>query len=101
MTIERVVVPAEVETPEQNTVEPKIETPEKKWTEDITIPVPLNEYLKMKKKIMKLEQSVKDAKAEEMKEFSKRREAEKTIDQLKDQIKEMLGIEEQKGDDGK
>lgn len=101
MTIERVVVPAEVETPEQNAVEPKIETPEKKWTEDITIPVPLNEYLKMKKKIMKLEQSVKDAKAEEMKEFSKRRQAEETIAQLKDQIKEMLGIEEKKGDDGK
>ena len=101
MTIERVVVPAEVETPEQNAVEPKVETPEKKWTEDITIPVPLNEYLKMKKKIMKLEQNVKDAKDAETKEWSKRRQAEETIAQLKDQIKEMLGIEEKKGDDGK
>ena len=101
MTIERVVVPAEVETPEQNAVNPKIETPEKKWTEDITIPVPLNEYLKMKKKIMKLEQNVKDAKDAETKEWSKRRQAEETIAQLKDQIKEMLGIEEKKGDDGK
>ena len=101
MTIERVVVPAEVETPEQNMVEPKIETPEKKWTDDITIPVPLNEFLKLKEKIMELEQSFKDAKAEEMKEFSRRMEAERTITQLKDQIKEMLGIEEQKGDDGK
>ena len=61
MTIERVVVPANVETPEQNMVEPKIETPEKKWTEDITVPVPLNEYLKMKKKILTLKQNVKDA----------------------------------------
>lgn len=101
MTIERVVVPAEVETPEKNAVEPKIETPEKKWTEDITVPVPLNEYLKMKKKIMTLKQKAKDAKDAEMKEWSKRREAEETIKQLKDQIKEMLGIEKQKGDDGK
>lgn len=101
MTIERVVVPAEVETPEQNMVEPKVETPEKKWTEDITIPVPLNEFLNLKEKIMELEQNVKDAKAEEMKEFSRRMEAERTITQLKDQIKEMLGIEEKKGDDGK
>lgn len=101
MTIERVVVPAAVETPEQNAVEPKIETPEKKWTEDITIPVPLDEYLKMKKKILTLKQNVKDAKDAETKEWSKRREAEETIKQLKDQIKEMLGIDEQKGDDGK
>lgn len=101
MTIERVVVPANVETPEQNAIEPKIETPEKKWTEDITIPVPLNEYLKMKKKILTLKQNVKDAKDAETKEWSKRREAEETIKQLKDQIKEMLGIDEQKGDDGK
>lgn len=101
MTIERVMVPAEVETPEKNAVEPKIETPEKKWTDDVTIPVPLTKFLKMKEKIFKLEQEVEKAKNMEMKEFSRRMEAERTITQLKDQIKEMLGIEEQKGDDGK
>ena len=103
MTIEKVVVPAEVETPEQNTVNPKIETPEKKfdWARDIRIEVPLNEFMKMKKKISKLQNKCKELEKKADDQRSQRWKIESAYDKLKADYQKILGIDEQKGDDGK
>lgn len=89
------------ETPEEKILE-GIETPEKNrtWKEDITIPVPLKKFLKMKKKINNLESEVKKLKDDSTNESLKRwklenelKEKEKAYNELKVDYQKLLGIE--------
>ena len=88
------------ETPEEKIFE-EVETPEKEkeWTEDITIPVPLSEFLKMKKKISKLENKCEKLKEEatEQRHLKWAKESEltdkcKAYDELKSDYEKLLGI---------
>ena len=88
------------ETPEEKILE-EVETPEKNrtWTEDITIPVPLDKFLSMKKKINKLQNKVKELKneasEERMKKWKKDSELEekcKAYNALKADYEKLLGI---------
>ena len=89
-----------IETPESNALDAKVETPEKKWTDDIVINVPLAKFLKMKKKISKLEHKVEDLRSENLKEWHKRTDAENALKALKADYQKVLGITEE-GDDKK
>ena len=89
-----------IETPESNALDAKVETPEKKWTDDVLVPVPLTEFLKMKKKISKLEHKVEDLRSENLKEWHKRTDAENALKALKADYQKVLGITEE-GDDKK
>ena len=89
------------ETPEEKILE-EVETPEKNrtWKEDITIPVPLKKFLKMKKKINNLESEVKKLKDDSTNESLKRwkienelKEKEKAYNELKVDYQKLLGIE--------
>ena len=75
----------EVETPERN----------RDWAEDITIPVPLNEYMKLKRKVMKLRQENKIKSDKYWKEWSRANEAEKKYDALKADYQKLLGMDEE------
>ena len=88
------------ETPEGKIFE-EIEIPEKEreWTEDITIPVPLSEFLKMKKKISKLQNKCEKLKEEatEQRHLKWAKESEltdkcKAYDELKADYEKLLGI---------
>lgn len=99
MTIEKVMVPAETpDQEEQNEVLTEVTTD---WKEDITIPVPLNEYLKLKKKINKIEN--KRRKIEEERDYQRSEkwriaglleEKEKAYDALKADYQKLLRINE-------
>lgn len=90
-----------MKTPESNVIQ-DIETPEQKakWTDDIFINIPLTEFLKMKKKISKLERKVDDLRSENLKEWEKRNKAENALKALKADYQKVLGINEE-GDDKK
>lgn len=89
-----------IETPENNALDAKVETPEKKWTDDVLVPVPLTEFLKMKKKIMKLEHEKKEASDKRWKVELEKGNLQKAYNEMKKDYQKVLGIKEE-GDDKK
>ena len=92
-----------IETPENNALDAKVETPEEKkfaWARDLKIEVPLNEFLKMKKKISKLQSKCKELEKKADDQRSQRWKIESAYDKLKADYQKVLGITEE-GDDGK
>ncbi len=86
-----------IETPENNALDAKVETPEKKWTDDVVVPVPLTEFLKMKKKIMKLEHEKKEASDKRWEVELEKCNLQKAYDDMKKDYQKVLGIT-QEGD---
>ena len=84
------------ETPETNKID-QVEIPEKKWTENITIPVPLSEFLKMKAKIQKLKNEEKKTSDLRWKAEFENIELKKNYEALKKDYQKLLGIEEERG----
>ena len=78
------------------------QTEEKKfdWARDIKIEVPLNEFLKMKKRISKLQSKCKELEQKADDQRSQRWKIESAYDKLKADYQKVLGITEE-GDDGK
>ena len=91
-----------IETPESNVLDAKVETPEQKakWTDDIFINIPLTEFLKMKKKISKLERKVEIEHDKYWDEWRKNDKLENAYFKLKADYQKVLGITEE-GDDKK
>lgn len=90
-----------IETPENNALEnAKVETPEKKWTDDVLVPVPLTEFLKMKKKIMKLEHEKKEITEKRWAVELEKGNLQKAYNEMKKDYQKVLGIKEE-GDDKK
>ena len=89
-----------IETPENNALDAKVETPEKKWTDDVVVPVPLTEFLKMKKKIMKLEHEKKEASDKRWAVELEKGNLQKAYNEMKKDYQKVLGIKEE-GDDKK
>ena len=89
-----------IETPESNALDAKVETPEKKWTDDVVVPVPLTEFLKMKKKIMKLEQQNKEITDKRWEAELEKGNLQKAYNEMKKDYQKVLGIT-QEGDDKK
>lgn len=87
-----------MENPEMNKIE-MVEVPERKWSEDITIPVPLNEYMRLKKKVLELKQEVKEQRSDKYDYMREAQNAKDALEELKKDYQKLLGIE--KGDDGK
>ena len=91
-----------MENPEEKIIS-EVETPEEKkfdWARDIKIEVPLNEFLKMKKKISKLQSKCKELEKKADDQRSQRWKIESAYDKLKADYQKVLGIKEE-GDDGK
>ena len=90
-----------IETPENNVLQ-DIETPEQKakWTDDIFINIPLTEFLKLKKKISKLQNKCKELEKKADDQRSQRWKIESSYDKLKADYQKVLGIKEE-GDDEK
>ena len=91
-----------IETPESNVIQ-DIETPEEKkfdWAKDVKIEVPLNEFMKMKKKISKLQNKCKELERKADEQRSQRWKIESAYDKLKTDYQKVLGITEE-GDDKK
>ena len=91
-----------IETPESNVIQ-DIETPEEKkfdWAKDVKIEVPLNEFMKMKKKISKLQNKCKELERKADEQRSQRWKIESAYDKLKADYQKVLGITEE-GDDKK
>ena len=91
-----------MENPEEKIMS-EVETPEEKkfdWARDIKIEVPLNEFLKMKKKISKLQSKCKELEKKADDQRSQRWKIESAYDKLKADYQKVLGITEE-GDDGK
>ena len=78
--------------------EVKVETPEKKWTDDVVVPVPLAEFLKMKKKIMKLEHEKKEITDKRWEAELEKGNLQKAYNEMKKDYQKVLGIKEE-GDD--
>lgn len=89
-----------IETPENNALNAKVETPEKKWTDDVLVPVPLTEFLKMKKKIMKLEHEKKEITEKRWAVELEKGNLQKAYNEMKKDYQIALGIK-QEGDDKK
>ena len=91
-----------MENPEEKIMS-EVETPEEKkfdWARDIKIEVPLNEFLKMKKKLSKLQNKCKELEKKADDQRSQRWKIESAYDKLKADYQKVLGITEE-GDDGK
>ena len=71
-----------------------------KWTDDIYINIPLTEFLKMKKKIAKLEQKFEKEHDKYWDMWRKHDRLEDQFNKLKADYQKVLGIDEE-GDDGK
>ena len=80
----------EVETPERN----------RDWMESVKVPVPLTEFLKMKKKIMKLEHEKKEASEKRWAVELEKSNLQKAYNEMKKDYQKVLGIKEE-GDDKK
>lgn len=80
-------------------VEEQTEQKKTKWTDDIYINIPLTEFLKMKKKISKLERKVEIEHDKYWDEWRKNDKLENAYFKLKADYQKVLGVEE--GDDGK
>ena len=70
------------------------------WARDVRIEVPLNEFMKMKKKISKLQNKCKELERKADEQRSQRWKIESAYDKLKADYQKVLGITEE-GDDGK
>lgn len=83
----------------------EVETPEEKkfdWTRDIRIEVPLNEFMKMKKKIGKLQNKCEKLKKEVDEQRSEKWAAQGERDRIKADYQKLLGIKkDEEGDDKK
>ena len=83
----------------------EVETPEEKkfdWARDIRIEVPLNEFMKMKKKISKLQNKCKELERKADDQRSQRWKIESAYDKLKADYQKLLGIKkDEEGDDKK
>ena len=79
-----------IETPENNALNAKVET---KWTDDVLVPVPLTEFLKMKKKIMKLEHEKKEASDKRWAVELEKCNLQKAYNEMKKDYQKVLGIE--------
>lgn len=91
-----------MENPEEKIMS-EVETPEEKkfdWARDIRIEVPLNEFMKMKKKISKLQNKCKELERKADDQRSQRWQIESAYDKLKADYQKVLGINEE-GDDKK
>ncbi len=64
-----------------------------KWSDDVMIQIPLRKFVKMKTKIIKLEQEVSEVRHSKYELYSDLDEAKDTIKKLKEQIAEMIGME--------
>ena len=94
-----------MEKPEEK-IMTEVETPEEKkfdWARDIRIEVPLNEFMKMKKKIAKLQNKCEKLKKEVDEQRSEKWAAISERDRIKKDYQKVLGInkENEEGDDGK
>ena len=89
-----------IETPESNALNAKVETPEKKWTDDVVVPVPLTEFLKMKKKIMKLEHEKKEITEKRWAVELEKGNLQKAYNEMKKDYQKVLGVTRE-GDDKK
>ena len=78
--------------------EVKVETPEKKWTDDVVVPVPLAEFLKMKKKIMKLEHEKKQITEKRWAVELEKSNLQKAYDEMKKDYQDLLGMKEEEGE---
>lgn len=81
----------------------EVETPEEKkfdWARDIRIEVPLNEFMKMKKKISKLQNKCEKLKKEADEQRSEKWSLHDSYVKLKADYQKVLGINEE-GDDKK
>lgn len=81
-----------IETPENNALDAKVETPEKKWTDDILVPVPLTKFMKMKTKIAKLKNKVKEADSKKYEYMRQAMDAEDKFKKIKADYEILLGI---------
>lgn len=81
-----------IETPESNALDAKVETPEKKWTDDVVVPVPLTKFMKMKTKIAKLENKVKEADSKKYEYMRQAMDAEDKFKRIKADYEILLGI---------
>lgn len=83
----------------------EVETPEEKkfdWARDIRIEVPLNEFMKMKKKISKLQNKCEKLKKEADEQRSEKWAVQGERDRIKADYQKLLGIKkDEEGDDKK
>lgn len=84
-----------IETPESNALDAKVETPEKKWTDDVVVPVPLTKFMKMKTKIAKLENKVKEADSKKYEYMRQAMDAEDKFKKIKADYEKLLGIDKE------
>ena len=93
-----------MEKPEEK-IMTEVETPEEKkfdWARDIRIEVPLNEFMKMKKKIAKLQNKCEKLKKEADEQRSEKWAAQGERDRIKADYQKLLGIKkDEEGDDKK
>ena len=93
-----------MEKPEEK-IMTEVETPEEKkfdWARDIRIEVPLNEFMKMKKKIAKLQNKCEKLKKEVDEQRSEKWAVQGERDRIKADYQKLLGIKkDEEGDDGK
>ncbi len=84
------------ETPEEKIMN-EVETPEKnkRWTDDVVIPVPLTKFMKMKTKIAKLENKVKEADSKKYEYMRQAMDAEDKFKKIKADYEKLLGIDEE------
>lgn len=81
------------ETPEEKIMN-NVETPEKnrKWTDDVVVPVPLTKFLKMKSKIVKLEHEIKEQEHKRYEYMRQAMDAEDRFKAIKADYEKLLGI---------
>lgn len=84
-----------IETPENNALDAKVETPEKKWTDDVVVPVPLTKFLKMKSKIVKLEHEIKEQEHKRYEYMRQAMDAEDKYKRIKADYEKLLGIDKE------
>lgn len=84
------------ETPEEKIMN-EVETPEKnkRWTDDVVIPVPLTKFMKMKTKIAKLENKVKEADSKKYEYMRQAMDAEDKFKKIKADYEKLLGIDKE------
>ena len=89
---------------EENEIKDEEQTEQKKydWAKDIRIEVPLNEFMKMKKKIGKLQNKCEKLKKEVDEQRSEKWAAQGERDRIKADYQKLLGIKkDEEGDDKK
>jgi predicted RNase H-like nuclease (RuvC/YqgF family) len=79
-------------------LEEKAEQKKEKWTDDIYINVPLSEFLKLKKKINKLQNKCEKLKKEADEQRSEKWSLHDSYVKLKADYQKVLGINEEGGD---